>query len=357
MRTLLTRGPARAVLALIAALLCSLALAACGSDDDTPAADAAGATTTATAEALPDKITIAYQLIPNGDLIVKNKRWLEEALPGVTIEWKQFDSGGSVNEAFAAGSIDIGLAGSSPVSRGLSQGITYRVPWIHDVIGKAEALVAKEGITSVADLKGRKVATPLASTAHYSLLAALRDAGVDPADVDIIDAEPADILAAWTRGDIDAAYVWNPTTAELVADGGTILVDSEQLAAKGYTTYDLAVVSDDFAERYPAALQAWVAQQDRAVTLYRENESEAVAAIAAELNLSPEEALAQTKDLVFLTAAEQAEADNLPAVGPALFATAEFNRELGQIPSVAEESVYVDAVDTTAVTAVAAETP
>lgn len=347
----------RAALAAAVAVLCALVLAACGSDDDSGDADTAGASGGDTAQTLPDKITIAYQFIPNGDLIVKNQGWLEEALPGVEIEWKQFDSGGSVNEAFAAGSIDIGLAGSSPVSRGLSQGIDYRVPWIHDVIGKAEALVVKEGISSIADLKGKKVATPLASTAHYSLLAALRDAGVDPADVNIIDAEPADIQAAWTRGDIDAAYVWNPTTAALVADGGTILVDSEELAAKGYTTYDLAVVSGEFADRYPAALEAWVAQQDRAVRLYRDDEETAVAAIAAELNLSPEDTLAQTKDLVFLTASEQAEAANLPAVAQALLATATFNRDLGQITELAEESAYSEAVITAPVEAVAASTP
>ena len=52
--------------------------------------------------------------IPNGDLIVKNEGWLEEALPDTEIEWKLFDSGGSVNEAIVAGSIDIGLAGSQP---------------------------------------------------------------------------------------------------------------------------------------------------------------------------------------------------------------------------------------------------
>src|SRR3712207_7214613 len=45
----------------------------------------------------------------------------------------------------------------------------YQVPWIHDVIGEAEALAVKPEIKSIADLKGKKVATPLASTSHYSL--------------------------------------------------------------------------------------------------------------------------------------------------------------------------------------------
>ncbi len=83
-----------------------------------------------------------------------------------------------------------GLVGSSPVSRGLSTKIPYEVPWIHDVIGTAEALVVKKGITSIAQLKGKTIATPLASTSHYSLLAALKDAGVPASSVKIIDAAP-----------------------------------------------------------------------------------------------------------------------------------------------------------------------
>ena len=91
------------------------------------------------------------------------------------------------------------------------------MPWIYDVIGTAESLVVKNdsGVTDFAGLVGKKVGTPFGSTAHYSLLAALELAGVDPTKVKIIDLQPPDILAAWQRGDIDAAYVWNPTLAEL----------------------------------------------------------------------------------------------------------------------------------------------
>ena len=65
-------------------------------DDSDGGADATAACRPANA---PDKITIAYQVIPNGDLVVKHEGWLEEAFPDTEIEWKLFDSGGSVNEA------------------------------------------------------------------------------------------------------------------------------------------------------------------------------------------------------------------------------------------------------------------
>jgi taurine transport system substrate-binding protein len=347
------RRSAATVPLLLLALVATLLLAACGGDDGE-------STTNAAAEGgtkAPASLTIGYQAIPNGDLVVKHQRLLEKALPDTKIEWKQFDSGGSVNEAFAGGSLDIGLAGSSPVSRGISQGIEYRVPWIHDVIGSAEALVAKGGISTLADLKGKKIAAPLASTTHYSLLAALKDAGVAEKDVKIIDAEPADIAAAWERGDIDAAYVWNPTLATLVKQGGTVITDSAKQAAAGHRTYDLAVVSDEFAKQYPDALQTWVAQQDAAVKLLKDDPATATKAIGAELNLSADEVAEQMEGLEFLDAQAQAGPDALGgALGKDLLSTAAFNKAVGQIPAVKPDEAYTGAADAAPAQAVAGST-
>jgi taurine transport system substrate-binding protein len=329
-----------------------LALAACGSDDKSDNNATAAASKPAAASA-PKTLTIAYQAIPDGDLVVKHEGWLEKALPDTKIEWKLFDSGGSVNEAVAARSVDIGLAGSSPVSRGLSQPLPYEVPWIHDVIGKAEALVVKKDITSIEQLKGKKVATPLASTSHYSLLAALQDHQLTAKDVKVIDAEPDDIAAAWSRGDIDGAYVWNPNLAKLIKDGGHVLVSSADLAKEGKTTYDLAVVTKDFAGKYPDAVQTWVAQQDRAVKLYRSDPDAVATAVGAELNVSADEVLPQLKDLIFLTAAEQTGPDYLGGgLAKNLFAAAQFNKELAQIPKVQPEASYAAAVNATYASAV-----
>lgn len=336
----------RAVLGLLLTIPV-LALAACGSDDNSDN-NAATAASKPAAAAAPKKITIAYQAIPNGDLVVKHEGWLEKALPDTKIEWKLFDSGGSVNEAVAARSVDIGLAGSSPVSRGLSQPLPYEVPWIHDVIGKAEALVVKKDITSIEQLKGKKVATPLASTSHYSLLAALQDHQLTAKDVKVIDAEPDAIAAAWSRGDIDGAYVWNPNLAKLIKDGGHVLVSSADLAKEGKTTYDLAVVTKDFAGKYPDAVKTWVAQQDRAVKLYRSDPNAVATAVGAELNVSAEEVTPQLKDLIFLTAAEQSGPDYLGGgLAKNLFAAAQFNKDLAQIDKVQPEASYGAAVNAT----------
>src|SRR5918997_4567180 len=202
----------KAAIATLAAA--TLALAGCSVDRS---ADDAGKTT----------IRLGYQSFPSGDLIVKNNRWLEEALPDYNIKWTKFDSGADVNTAFIAKELDFGALGSSPVARGLSAplNIPYKVAFVLDVAGDNEALVARNGsgVNTIADLKGKRIGTPFASTAHYSLLAALEQNNLSANDVALVDLQPQAILAAWERGDIDAAYTWLPTLDQLRKSGKDLI--------------------------------------------------------------------------------------------------------------------------------------
>ncbi|MEU6729504.1 glycine betaine ABC transporter substrate-binding protein [Nonomuraea wenchangensis] len=330
-------------LRLVPAVALALCLAACSTGTGA-SGGAAGAA--ANADGSPKELRIGYQLIPNGDLIVKDQRWLENELPDTKVTWIKFDSGGDVNTAMVAGSIDIGLAGSSPVTRGLSAplNIPYQVPWIFDVIGENEALVAREA-TSVDGLKGKKIATPFASTAHYSLLAALQRAGLAESDVTVVDLEPPDIQAAWTRGDIDAAYVWTPVLGELRKTGKT-LVTSKELAAEGKLTADLAVVRTSFATSYPETLRTWLRQQDRAVKLVRSDKQAAAAAVGRQLNLAPDEAAAQLDEVILLDGKEQAGPGYLGTpdapgkLAENLRDAAAFLKAQNKLPSVPELTVF-----------------
>src|SRR6478736_1205232 len=215
-----------------------------------------------------ETIRIGYQSFPSGDLIVKNNKWLEEALPDFNIKWIKFDSGADVNTAFIAKELDFGALGSSPVARGLSAplNIPYQVAFVLDVAGDNEALIARNGtgINTIADLKGKRIATPFASTAHYSLLAALAQNGLSPKDVQLIDLQPQAILAAWERGDIDAAYSWLPTLDQLRKTGKD-LITSRQLAKDGKPTLDLGAVSAEFSDAHPEVVDTWRKQEARAL--------------------------------------------------------------------------------------------
>lgn len=258
-----------------------------------------------TAQAEGRTLNIGTMNLVNGDLIAQYEKLYEEEL-GVEVNIYNFDSGKDVNTALASGSIDITELGSSPVALGISSDQDYEVFWIGDIIGSAESLVAKDdsGIETLADLRGKTVATPFASTAHYSLLNALKLEGISESELTLLDLQPADIYAAWERGDIDAAYVWYPVLSQL-QESGSIITGSDQLAAQGIITADLNVVRTAYAEENPDVVQKYVEIQIKANDKLLNDPENAAAEIAEFLEISQEDAADQITQFEYLTAEEQ----------------------------------------------------
>lgn len=325
-----------------AAVVTTLALAGCSVDHSGQ-------------DASKPTIRIGYQSFPSGDLIVKNNKWLEQALPDYNIKWTKFDSGADVNTAFIAKELDFGALGSSPVARGLSAplNIPYKIAFVLDVAGDNEALVARNGsgVNTIADLKGKRVGTPFASTAHYSLLAALAQNNLSANDVQLVDLQPQAILAAWDRGDIDAAYTWLPTLDDLRKTGKD-LITSRQLAKDGKPTLDLSAVADEFADAHPEVVDVWRKQEARALTTIKDDPTAAAKAIAAEIGLDPKAVEGQLKQGVYLTPDQVSSAEWLGSEGKPgniaanLESASQFLAEQKQIPAAAPLKTFQDAIYT-----------
>ncbi len=251
-------------------------------------------------------VNIGTMDLVNGDLIAQYEKYYEQEL-GVKVNIVKFDSGKDVNTALAAGSIDISELGTAPTALGLSSGTDFQVIWTGDIIGKAESLVVKEnsGIQSVKDLKGKKIATPFASTAHYSLLNAIRAAGLSEKDVTLIDLQTANIYAAWQRGDIDGAYIWYPVLDKLIADGGKVITHSGELANKGIITADLTVVRTAFAEANPEIVTKYIKTQIKANDVILNQPDQAAKEIGEKLEISQKDAAEQLTQFKYLTAKEE----------------------------------------------------
>lgn len=182
-------------------------------------------------------VTIGYQ-----DLLVPMKLVMEtpelERLTGYRIVWKMYDTGADIMKAMAAGEIQIGEVGSSPLTAAATAGQGVRLLWICDDMSNAEALVVrdKSGIERMADLRGKTLATPHLSTSHYQLYAALTEVGV-VRSVKLLTLKPPQIRAAWDAGTIDGAFVWNPVLSHLKTSG-KVLLSAAQVAQRGYPTFD-----------------------------------------------------------------------------------------------------------------------
>jgi taurine transport system substrate-binding protein len=175
-----------------------------------------------------------------------------ETATGSKINWRRFDNGAELIRAMASGNIDVGNVGSSVVATAASRHLPIETFLIAAQLGASEALVVRNnsGIKGGEGWAGKTIATPFVSTSHYSLLAALKHWGVDPKSVKIINLRVSEIAAAWRRGDIDAAYVWEPGLGVL-KETGIVLATSADIAKWGAPTFDLWITRKDFAEKNP----------------------------------------------------------------------------------------------------------
>ncbi len=289
---------------------------------------------------------IAWQAIPNGDLVVKDLQLLERCMPEADISWMKMNSGGDVIQAFGSNSLDISQVGSSPAVKSASPPLSkdVKVLWISDVIGDAESLVVKDpGVETLSDLAGKTVGVPFGSTAHYSLLTALGEEGLI-GEVRVINLATDAILAAWQRDEIDAAWVWEPTLSELLAAEGHTILSSEDSAGLGAPTYDLIAGTSSFISENPEFMKMWTLVQAEGTRLMNEEPAAAATSIAVQLGITQEDAEKLLEGYIYPTLEEQAGPDYFGGDGlsTALAGTAEFLEEQGEIDSLAEGGVYID---------------
>jgi taurine transport system substrate-binding protein len=231
-----------------------------------------------------NEVTIAHQDMWNPYRTVIASQEIEKAT-GWKINWKLFGGGADVIRALASGDVAIGEAGSSPIAAAVSQGIDVELFWILEDIASAEALVVRNSVVAPQDLKGKKIATPFVSTSHFHLLFALEQFGLKPSDVQVVNLRPAEIAAAWERGDIDGAFIWDPALSK-IKESGHVLITSGELSRWGRSTFDGIVVNKTFAKNNPDFVVAFVKALAAADARYRQDrgkwtaDSPDVAAIA-----------------------------------------------------------------------------
>jgi sulfonate transport system substrate-binding protein len=189
----------------------------------------------ARAQVAPKEIRIGFQKY--GKLVLlKSRGTLEGKLKplGYKISWTEFPSGPPLLEALNVGAIDFGITGETPPIFAQAAGaplvyLAYDPPAPQ---GEAILVPKDSSLKSVADLRGRKVALNKGSNVHYLLVKALEKAELKYTDIEPVFLAPADALAAFTRGSIDAWVIWDPYEAAAEAlTGARILADGTGLVA------------------------------------------------------------------------------------------------------------------------------
>jgi len=198
--------------------------------------------------------------------------------PNVKTEFMTVRAGSEVIAAMAGGSLDICNLGSSPLVVGYANGAPVSLVYIYKNITDSEVLVVQNssGIKTVAGLKGKKVGMPFNTSVHFAALAAMKTAGLAPADVQLINMPANTIASAWSRREIDASYIWVPIAPALQADQGTVIFKSGDLNASGILVFDGLGVRDDFKKKSPELVLAFLKDFEQIATTFKQNPKEVV---------------------------------------------------------------------------------
>ncbi|MDB5848973.1 MAG: taurine transporter substrate-binding protein [Rhodoferax sp.] len=287
------------------------------------------------------ELTFAHQ-----DMLVPLRLVMEsgevEKATGYKINWRMFAGGGDVIRAMASGDVQMGEAGSSPLTAAASQGQDIKLFWISADIANAEALVARNGsnVNSMKDLVGKKVATPFVSTAHYQLMAGMKMDGVDGKAVNVMNMRPPEIAAAWERGDIDATFIWDPVLSKIKGNG-KVIATSGSIGQRGAPTFEGIIVNAKWAADNEPFMVAFVKALNRANEEYKASgkswavDSVPVKAMAKWTKANPADVGPAMALYTFPTLAEQLSPAWLGGgAAKAMAGTAAFLKEQGRVQEV-----------------------
>jgi NitT/TauT family transport system substrate-binding protein len=215
------------------------------------------------------------------------KGWFKEA--GVDVQFEWFDYVASM-DAFAAGQLDaVGMTNGDALVLG-SSGAKNVMILATDYSNGNDMIVAKPGLNSVKDLKGKKVGVEVGYVSHLMLLDALEKAGMSESDVTLVNVPTNETPQVLASGDVDAIVAWQPSSGQALKalPGSKAIATSKD--APGLI-YDMYVVSpSSYASRksdWGKVVKVWY----RVVDFINDpkNKTEALSIMAARVGLSPKE--------------------------------------------------------------------
>ena len=204
---------------------------------------------------------------------------------GVDVIIKFATSGKVGVDSMVAGSGVMAISGVFPAVSAAATAPVYIIAPVSVEDGDTK-LVVRPGINSAADIKGKRVGYKLGSDGHLFILRYLEKFGMDLDDIRSQNVPVAGLVAAFSRGDLDAVAVWEPVSSKALeaVPGATML------AAKGIVPiYNPVSMRKDFVESQPETARKLVRALVAATDFINENPDRAAQIAAGVTKLEVDE--------------------------------------------------------------------
>lgn len=299
----MSSGPLRATAAVLALGALCAGVAACGSSSSSAKSaptspSSAGSSAAATTPDLSG-VTVKVAVFAGQGYDVELKAAGLDDTP-YKVSYQTYQDGGSITRAVAQGTADFGPGSGIANTLLEAAGGKFTSIATINITGRNQDTIVPKGskITSLADLKGKKVAYIPNSTSEYILLKQLQSVGLSFADIKPVPLDPASGLSALLGGSVDASVAFGPTETVALSKGATVLASGEAIfkgtlgALAGSENVGAGVLADP---KKAAAVADYVARINTASAWARANPDKWAAIIAAKTNQPLAAALANFK--------------------------------------------------------------
>ena len=206
---------------------------------------------------------------------------------GVDVEMKWFDSYTDSINALSSGAIDANSQTLNDTLSAVSGGAQLKVVLTNDNSTGNDKIIARDGINSVADLRGKKVAVEEGTVDHYLLLLALEGANLTQDDIELVPMLTDAAATAFVGGQVDAVGAFAPFTTTALARPGSRAVSSS--AEFPGAIPDHLVVSDKLVNDRPDDVQKLVNTWFDTLAWIKDNRDAAIRIMAKRAGVSVED--------------------------------------------------------------------
>ena len=196
----------------------------------------------------------------------------------------------------AAGKIDVAASGGGTSLVYLTEPDQLQYIAATDDSNGADGVIAKNEITSLADLKGKRVALNRGGLPELYLATLLKTAGLTESDVTLVDMAGDVVGKAFIDRQADAAVTWEPWLSRAKAtDFGHLLIDTSVTPA---VVFDMLVTRKDFVLHHPKEVKAVVDAWNDAIAYFESHRQEAIDLMARDMGdwLKDPKTFAETLD-------------------------------------------------------------
>ena len=258
-----------------------------------------------------DTIEVAYLPTDHSAalLVAKHNKTYENN--GLNVKTIQISTGSNIVDAVASGDVDIGYVGITPAMQGISKGVPIKVVGSVNMVGSGIVVQPNSTITSPADLKGKKIATPgVSSIQQVLLLYELQKYNITQEDVNIISINVFNIPSALAAHKVDAYISYEPFVSMAPYRGiGQMLMYSNDIIEDHPCC--VIIAREDFIEQNPQELDTFLEIHKNSTEYVNTHPNETANILTQELTTNLEVEMMSLQHIKFVYSVDKGYQDNV----------------------------------------------